>query len=711
MPGVREHVRTTCPRDCYDACGIVAIKRGGAITKLLGDPDHPVSRGALCGKCALAYNGVFRDPDSRLATPLKRIGPKGEGGFEAIGWDEAIATIAGRLTGIVASSGAETILNTHYTGTCSLIAGHFPDRFFNRLGATEVDPDTICNAAGHVALDYILGSSTVGFDPLTAKDAACIMVWGANPSASAPHAHKHWLGESPARVIVIDPLRTPTAEAADLHLQPFPGSDAALAFALLHVLRRERLIDRDFIAAHTLGWGEVEATVEACDPPWGEAATGVPAALIERAALIYGAGPSLLWLGQGLQRQHGGGNIFRACAMLPAVTGNFAKPGAGLYYLNGGAMRGIDGDYLSAPRLREGEAHSISHMDLAARLEDREKSRALLSWNMNVAASGPQQARLHRALERDDLFTVVIELFATDTADYADIVLPASSFLEFDDIIMSYFNLSVSAQVKLEEPLGDSLPNQEIFRKLSRAMGYQDPELFETDAAMITTILAATGVADGFEALAEAGITGVRAFVFASSAAIYGEPQHLPITESHPLAPLATYGADKAVVDEAITTLGIEGVAATSLRFFNVYGSRQDPSSPYSGVLSIFTQRASSGEGVTIFGDGLQTRDFVHVSDVVSAMMAAGESLLTLGTASPAHATPFNVCSGVTVTLLDVVAALDVITQQPLNVTHAPAREGEIRDSFGDPAALTAALDWTPEVTLEEGLRDLLEQL
>jgi anaerobic selenocysteine-containing dehydrogenase len=509
MPGVREHVHTTCPRDCYDACGIVAIKRGGAITKLLGDPDHPVSRGALCGKCALAYNGVFRDPDSRLATPLKRIGPKGEGGFEAIGWDEAIATIAGRLTGIVASSGAETILNTHYTGTCSLIAGHFPDRFFNRLGATEVDPDTICNAAGHVALDYILGSSTVGFDPRTAKDAACIMVWGANPSASAPHAHKHWLGESPARVIVIDPLRTPTAEAADLHLQPFPGSDAALAFALLHVLRRERLIDRDFIAAHTLGWGEVEATVEACDPPWGEAATGVPAALIERAALIYGAGPSLLWLGQGLQRQHGGGNIFRACAMLPAVTGNFAKPGAGLYYLNGGAMRGIDGDYLSAPRLREGEAHSISHMDLAARLEDREKSRALLSWNMNVAASGPQQARLHRALERDDLFTVVIELFATDTADYADIVLPASSFLEFDDIIMSYFNLSVSAQVKLEEPLGDSLPNQEIFRKLSRAMGYQDPELFETDAAMITTILAATGVAGGFEALAEAGTVAV----------------------------------------------------------------------------------------------------------------------------------------------------------------------------------------------------------
>ena len=223
----------------------------------------------------------------------------------------------------------------------------------------------------------------------------------ANPSASAPHAHKHWLGESPARVIVIDPLRTPTAEAADLHLQPFPGSDAALAFALLHVLRRERLIDRDFIAAHTFGWGEVEATVEACDPPWGEAATGVPAALIERAARIYGAGPSLLWLGQGLQRQHGGGNIFRACTMLPAVTGNFAKPGAGLYYLNGGAMRGIDGDYLSAPRLREGEALSISHMDLAARLEDRLRMSAAADRAIHVQPARRRLKRRERFLQQN----------------------------------------------------------------------------------------------------------------------------------------------------------------------------------------------------------------------------------------------------------------------------------------------------------------------
>ncbi|MFQ5958785.1 MAG: molybdopterin-dependent oxidoreductase, partial [Alphaproteobacteria bacterium] len=214
MPGVRDHIRTTCPRDCYDACGIVAIRRGGAITKVVGDPEHPVSRGALCGKCALAYNGVFRDPEARLTTPLRRTGPKGEGRFEPVSWEAALAAVAGRFKEICAAPGPQAILHTHYTGTCSLIAGGFPDRFFNRLGATEVDPDTICNNAGHVALGYVLGTSTLGFDPRTAKDARCILVWGANPSASAPHAHKHWLREARAKVIVVDPVRHPTAEAA-----------------------------------------------------------------------------------------------------------------------------------------------------------------------------------------------------------------------------------------------------------------------------------------------------------------------------------------------------------------------------------------------------------------------------------------------------------------------------------------------------------------
>ncbi|MGF1609203.1 MAG: molybdopterin-dependent oxidoreductase, partial [Kiloniellales bacterium] len=309
----KDIVRTTCPRDCYDACGIAVVRRGGRIAKVLGDAHHPVSRGALCGKCAIAYNGVWRDPAARLSRPLRRIGPKGagpegSGQFAPVSWDEALEEIARRLNQAIERHGPASILHSHYTGTCSKLAGDFPMRFFNRLGATEVDPDTICNNAGHVALRYVIGSSSTGFDPKSARDAACIVVWGANPSASAPHAHKHWLKEAPGQVIVVDPVRHETAAAADLHLQLFPGSDAALAFALLHVLRREGLIDRDFIARHTLGWDEVEPLLDDCTPAWGEQATGVPAAMIEQAARLYGAGPALLWLGQGLQRQPRGGN-------------------------------------------------------------------------------------------------------------------------------------------------------------------------------------------------------------------------------------------------------------------------------------------------------------------------------------------------------------------------------------------------------------------
>jgi anaerobic selenocysteine-containing dehydrogenase len=514
MPGKKELIRTTCPRDCYDTCGIVVIRRGGEITKVLGDPGHAVSRGALCGKCALAYNGAWRDPEARLATPLRRTGAKGTSAkgtsaFEPISWDDAIAEVAGRLGAIAADPGPETILHTHYTGTCSHIAGHFPERFFNRLGATEVEPDTICNNAGHVALGYVLGTSVTGFDPRTARDTACIVVWGANPSASAPHAHKHWLRETPGKVIVIDPVRHATAAEADLHLQPFPGSDAALAFALVHVIRREGLVDAAFVADHVIGWDEVEPVVATCDPAWGEAKTGVPAALIEEAARVYGAGPSMLWLGQGLQRQAMGGNIFRACAMLPAVTGHIGKPGAGIYYLNGGWRRGLRGSYLTAPQLRRGEASTVSHMGLAARLEDRARSRALVSWNMNVAASGPEQKRLHAALARDDLFTVVIDLFETDTARFADIVLPAASFLEFDDIITSYFNLTLSAQTKASEPMGDSLPNQEIFRRLAAGMGFNEPELQESDESMIAHLLGQVGVVEDFAALSEKGTVAV----------------------------------------------------------------------------------------------------------------------------------------------------------------------------------------------------------
>jgi anaerobic selenocysteine-containing dehydrogenase len=501
----KETIRTTCPRDCYDACGIVVLKRDGVITKVLGDPDHHMARGALCGKCALAYNGSWRDAGARLATPLKRVGKKGEGKFAPAGWDEALGDIAARLNDIRAQNPA-SILHTHYTGTVALLATAFPMRFFNAIGATEVDPDSVCNKAGHVALNWTIGDSCNGFDPRAAAEAACVVVWGANPSASAPHFHKFWLRETPAKIIVIDPIRHKTAEMADLHLQLRPGSDAALAFGFMYIAKRDGLLDEAFIAGHVLGWDEILPEVAKATPAWTAAQTGLEVAQIEQAARLYGTGPSLLWLGQGVQRQPKGGNVFRAAAALAAVTGNIAKPNAGLAYLNGPGTRGVDMDMLTAPELAgPGGTGSISHLDLAEVLADPERAGALICWNNNVVASSPRQAMLRQSLAREDLLHVCVELFSTDTTDYADWILPAASFLEFDDLVLPYFNLTVSAQVKAAEPPGVALPNQEIFRRLASAMGLAAPALYEPDGVLLDRLVQATGVAADFAELVAKG--------------------------------------------------------------------------------------------------------------------------------------------------------------------------------------------------------------
>ncbi len=490
-----QSILTTCPRDCYDSCGIRVVLKDGNIDRVTGDPDHPANRGSLCGKCTLAYNGVWRDPDARLTKPLKRIGPKGEGAFTEISWDEALREIAGKLSGLIDAGRAQDILTAHYTGTCSIIANQFPMRFFNHIGATEVEPDSICNLSGHVGLSYVLGESAKGFDPRTAKDSQCLIVWGANPSASGPHTDKHWLPEFPGTLIVIDPIRTPTAERADIHLRPFPGTDAALAFGMMNALKATGKMDADFIAQHTVGFDELEPLIDDWSPARAAEATGVPEADIRAASEAYGAGPSMLWLGQALCRAPTGGNAFRAAAMLPAVTGNIGKPGTGVNFLNGkGTTRNMEMGYLGRADLRKGDTPALSHMDLRETLEAMPQDKALILWNINIAASNPDQGRLLDALRSEDLFTVVADLFMTDSARFADIVLPAASFLEFDDVVGSYFHLSVGPQTKAIDPPGEALPNQEIFRRLARKMGLQESSLFEEDAAILAHMLAPLGL-------------------------------------------------------------------------------------------------------------------------------------------------------------------------------------------------------------------------
>ena len=502
-----EIIKSNCPRDCYDGCGILVHLEDGKQPRVTGDPDHPVSRGKLCDKCGISYNGVWQDENARLLTPLRRTGPKGSGQFEPISWDNALSTIAQKFNGIINEKGAEAILGMQYSGTLSMLAYMFPNRLMHKLGAARVDYSTICNAAGSMAWHLLYGDgAAMGFDPRTARDASCILVWGANPSHSAPHMHKHWLKDSPARVVVIDPVRTATAAEADLHLQPRPGTDAALAFALLHALRENGSFDDSFIAEHCVGAPELETEIERCTPQWGEQQTGVPAADILRAAEIYGAGPSLLWVGQSLQRQPMGGNVMRSAGLLPALTGNIGKPGAGFYYLNYTPfLIGGDPDYLEGAQLAAGETKIVTAMDLADRLLDPEEFKAFLVWNTNPLASCSNQQKLRQACAREDLFTVAIDCFSTDTTGYADIILPAASFLEFDDLTFSYFNLCVGAQSKVREPMGEALPNQEIFRKIARAMKIDEPALYEEDMEVIGTLLQQMGRDHDFAELQRMG--------------------------------------------------------------------------------------------------------------------------------------------------------------------------------------------------------------
>lgn len=498
-------IKSNCPRDCYDGCGINIELKDGKVSRVLGDDTHPVSRGRLCNKCAIAYNGVWRDEQARLTYPMRRSGPKGSGQFERISWDEAIDTIATRLKQDVAEHGPDSIIHTHYSGTLSLIALLFPMRFFLKLGAAEVAPDTICNAAGHAALNLLYGESGMGFDPRTIKDSNCVMVWGANPSHSGPHSHK-WFAESAATKVVVDPVSSKTAQAADIHLRLRPGSDAALAYALLHVMQKEGLFDQGFIDTHTQGFEHVLPVIKQCTPEWGEQHTGVPAEQIEAAARAYGKGPSLLWFGQGFQRQQQGGNAMRSAALLPALTGNFGKAGAGWCYINyTPAFIGLDFDAMAGAALASKEPLQVSHMDFAAELSEPDKFKSLLIWNTNPVASAPNQEQLKQAMQREDLFTVVIDPFQTDSADYADIVLPAAGFLEFDDLTFSYFHLNIGVQSRAMAPLGESLPNQEIFRRLSKAMGYSEAELHESDEEMIAVMLEQMGIGKSFQEFQQQG--------------------------------------------------------------------------------------------------------------------------------------------------------------------------------------------------------------
>ena len=481
-------VRAVCPHDCPDTCGMVVTVRDGRAVELRGDPEHPFTRGFLCQKVARYLDRVYHK--DRLLWPMKRVGPKGAGRFERITWDEALDTIVGRFRAIADSAeGPQAILPYSYAGTMGQLQGSSLDRrFFHRLGASLLDR-TICATAGAAGCDITLGTRAV-LDPETTVRSRYIINWGSNTSVTNTHlwALMHQARKRGARIVSIDPYRCLTAARSDWWIPIRPGTDAALALGLMHVIWREGWHDQDYLDRHCLG-GDLlrRRALEEYPPAKVAAITGIPAEDIERLAREYATaltergGPALIRLNYGLQRHHGGGMAVRTICCLPAVIGAWRQPGGGAL-LSTSALYGFSGNpALARPDLIPPGTRTVNMVQLAEALNGElppPAVRALYVYNSNPAAVCPDQGRVLRGLLREDLFTVVHEQFPTDTVDYADIVLPATTQLEHFDLHGSYGHLYVQANLPAIAPLGEAKSNNDVFRLLARRLGFE-PELFE----------------------------------------------------------------------------------------------------------------------------------------------------------------------------------------------------------------------------------------
>lgn len=487
-------VKAACPHDCPDTCAMEVTVEDGKAVKIRGAADHPFTNGALCTKVAHYLERTYSD--QRLLYPMRRIGRKGEGRFERIGWDDALAIISERF-GAIAGEDPRAILPYNYGGTLGFVQGASMDmRFFNRLGASRLD-QTICAAAGAAGWKATVGAS-IGMDPEALVDARLIIIWGGNPVVSNLHGWR-FIQEAKrrgARLVCIDPWRTRTAEKCDLHLAPMPGTDTALALAMMHVLIEADLIDHDYIARHTLGFEQLAERVEACSPEWAAPLTGLPADAIRRLALDYGSTqPAAIRLNYGLNRCHGGGMAVRNIACLPALIGAWRHPAGGAVLSTSGNFP-VDQHALERPDLypdpQRFPPRRINMSQIGeALLEVRDPSiRAIYVYNSNPVAVAPDSNRVRAGFMREDLFCVVHELFQTDTADYADILLPATSQLEHRDVHKAYGHLYAVDNQPAIAPLGEAKSNSEVFRLLARAMGYTDPALADSDDAIAAVAFA-----------------------------------------------------------------------------------------------------------------------------------------------------------------------------------------------------------------------------
>ena len=477
---------TVCPRDCYDSCALSFTPTSTGY-RVAGGADDAINKGDICGKCGHVYNAFAERDCHRILSPLINVGSKGQPDYRPTTWDDALEQIARRIKPLAASGRGHEIVHSHYDGTRGLLAAKFPLRLFDALGATGVVPGSVCHTAGLSALEYVFGSGLDGVDPRDFASAELIVLWGINPANSSPHAWRHWIsGVGDATIMRIDPLDRGEQPRPHKHLRPRVGTDAVFAFGVMRALHDEKLVDHAFLDRHTSGFEALSASIRAHSVDWCARHCGVSETEIIDLARALATKRTIIWLGMGLQRQSGGGNIFRAIAMLPVLTGNLFRRGTGLIYLNGARQRGLDPARVTGDR---SNVRSISHVELADRLADSARASVLFTWNNNIAVSNPDLTRMHAALRRRDLFTVCLDVRLTRTCAYADIVLPAADFIEYDDLVYSYFFNTLGAQRKLREPLGQSTPNQEIFRRLAAQLDLREPHLHQTDEALIASVL------------------------------------------------------------------------------------------------------------------------------------------------------------------------------------------------------------------------------
>lgn len=485
-------IRTVCPHDCPDQCSIIATVSDGRLVQVAGDPDHPFTRGYLCGKVN-RYPERVHSPD-RLLTPLRRTGAKGDGTFAPIGWDEALEEVVRRWKGIIATHGGEALLGYAYSGHMGLVNRAAFQPLFHALGASRLIAGTVCDSTGEAAWDYALGD-TPGVDPETIVDSDLIVAWSSNLDTTNVHLLpfvKEARGRG-ARLVVIDPYRTRTARRADLHLAPRLGTDAALALGVMHVIVRDGLHDPAYLAAHATGFEQLrDQVLPHYDPARVEQITGVAAADIERLGRMYGeARAPFLRLGLGMSRNSSGGMAVRTVACLPALVGAWTKPGGGALLYTAGIW-GFDYAALRRSDLMARETRRVNHSTLGRELlELRDPPvMALFVAANNPAVTCPDQARMQQALRREDLFTVVHDTFLSDTARYADIVLPACTAVETDDLYRSYGTYYTQHGPQLIEPLGQSRSNSWLAQALARRLGLIDPVFSRTSREQMALALA-----------------------------------------------------------------------------------------------------------------------------------------------------------------------------------------------------------------------------